>query len=103
MDDRTEDIVMRKEDPKSLDLLELEEFYKEINFRKRFYHESIEKEPLLELERNIVEEGRRGNSNKTRDIFLETASKKPKQDLESSHEEYNDNRRSEHAKGQMRE
>jgi len=48
--------------------------------------------------RNIVEEGRRDNSNKTRDIFLETASEEPKQDLESSYEEYNDNRRSEHMK-----
>ena len=78
--------------------MELEDFYKEINSREGFFHESIEKEPLLELERNLVEEGRRGNSNKMRDIFLETASEEPKQDLESSHEEYNDNRRSEHAK-----
>jgi len=50
MNDGAGDIVMRKEDPKSLDLLELEEFYKEINSREGFYYESIEKEPLLELE-----------------------------------------------------
>ena len=47
---------MRKDDPKSLDLLELEEFYEDIDSRERFFHESIEKEPLLELERKIVEE-----------------------------------------------
>jgi len=52
----------------------------------------------LELEGNLVEDSRRSNSNKTRDIFLETASEEPTQDLESSHEEYDDNRRSEHAK-----
>jgi len=33
-----------------------------------------------------------------RDIFLETASEEPEQDLESSREEYDGNRRSEHAK-----
>ena len=82
---------MRKDDPKSLDPLELEEFYKEINSREGFFHESIEKEPLLELERNLVEDSRRSNSNKTRDIFLETASGEPMQDLESSCEEYDDN------------
>jgi len=85
-----------KKNPKSLNPLELEEFYKEINFRERFFHESIEKEPLLELERNLVKNGRRSNSvKKTRDIFLEMASKEPKQDLESGYEEYNNNRRSE--------
>jgi len=89
---------VRKEDPKSLDPLELEEFYKEIDSRKGFFHESIEKEPLLELERNLVEDSRKSNSNETRDIFLETASEEPVQDLESSHEEYDDNRRSKHAK-----
>ena len=47
---------MRKDDPKSLDSLELEEFYKEINSREGFFHKSIEKEPLLELERNLVKE-----------------------------------------------
>ena len=72
-----------------MDLLELEEFF----------HESIEKKLLLELERNLIEDGRKSNSiKKTRDIFLETASKEPKQDLKSSCEEYNDNRRSKHAK-----
>jgi len=89
---------VRKDDPKSLDSLELEEFYKEINSREGFFHESIEKEPLLELERNLVEDSRRSNNNKTRDIFLETASGEPMQDLESSCEEYDDNRRSEYAK-----
>jgi len=92
---------VRKEDPKSVDLLELEEFYKEINSREGFFHESIEKEPLLELEKNLVKDSRRSNSNKTRDIFLETASEEPTQDLESSHEEYNDNRRSEHVKREL--
>ena len=72
-DDGAGDIVVRKEDPKSLD-------------------------PLLELERNLVKDSRRSNSNKMRDIFLETASKEPTQDLESSCEEYNDNRRSNRAK-----
>ena len=47
---------MRKDDPKSLDPLELEESYEDIDSRERFFHESIEKEPLLELERKIVEE-----------------------------------------------
>jgi len=32
------------------------------------------------------------------DIFLETASEEPKQDLENGQEEYDDNRRSDHAK-----
>ena len=73
---------MRKEDPKSLDPLELEEFYEEIESREGFFYESIEKEPLLELEGNLVEDSRRSNSNKTRDIFLETASEEPTQDLE---------------------
>jgi len=97
-DDGAGDIVMRKEDPKRLDPLELEVFYEEIDSREGFLYESIEKEPLLELERDLVEDGRRSNSNKTRDILLETASKESKQDLESSCEEYDDNRRSEHAK-----
>jgi len=96
--DRVEDIVVRKEDPKSLDPLELEEFYDEIDSREGFFHESIEKEPLLELEGNLVEDSRRSNSNEMRDMFLETTSEGPAQDLESSHEEYDDNRRSEHAK-----
>jgi len=48
-DDGGGDIVVRKEDPKSLDLLELEEFYEEIDSREGFFYESIEKEPLLEL------------------------------------------------------
>ena len=86
-DDGGGDIVVRKEDPKSLDLLELEEFYEEIDSREGFFYESIEKEPLLELQRNLVEDSRRSNSNKTRDIFLETASEEPTQDLESSYEE----------------
>jgi len=47
---------VRKDDPKSLDPLELEEFYEDIDSRERFFHESIEKKPLLELERKIVEE-----------------------------------------------
>jgi len=34
---------MRKKDPKSLDPLELEEFYEEIDSREGFLHESIEK------------------------------------------------------------
>ena len=89
---------MRKRDPKSLDPLELEEFYEEIDFREGFFHESIKKKPLLELERNLVEDSRRSNSNETRDIFLETASEEPTQDLESSCEEYNNNRRSKHMK-----
>jgi len=89
---------VRKDDPKSLDPLELEEFYEEIDSREGFFYESIEKEPLLELKRNLVEDSRRSNSNKTRDIFLETASGEPMQDLESSCEEYDDNRRSEHVK-----
>jgi len=55
-DDGAGDIVVRKDDPKSLDPLELEEFYKEINSREGFFHKSIEKEPLLELERNLVKE-----------------------------------------------
>jgi len=88
---------VRKDDPKSLDPLELEEFYKEIDSRERFFYESIEKEPLLELERNLVKDSRRSNSNKTRAIFLETASEELTQDLDSC-EEYNDNRRSEHTK-----
>jgi len=87
---------VRKEDPKSLNSLELEEFYEEINSREGFFHESIKKEPLLE--RNLVEDSRRSNSNEMRDIFLETASEEPTQDLESSCEEYNDNKRSEHMK-----
>ena len=61
---------MRKDDSKSLDPLELEEFYEEIDSRERFFYKSIEKEPLLELERNLVEDSRRSNSNKMRDIFL---------------------------------
>jgi len=89
---------VRKENPKSLDPLELEEFYEEINSRERFFHESIEKKPLLELERNLVEDSRRSNSNKMRDIFLETTSEEPMQNLESSYEEYDDNRRNEHTK-----
>jgi len=89
---------VRKENPKSLDPLELEEFYEEINSREGFFHESIEKKPLLELERNLVEDSRRSNSNKMRDIFLETTSEEPMQDLESSYEEYDDNRRNEHTK-----
>jgi len=97
-DNGTGDIVVRKKDPKSLNPLELEEFYKEIDSREGFFHESIEKEPLLELERNLVEDSKRSNSNKTRDIFLETASEESEQDLESSREEYDDNRRSDHAK-----
>jgi len=49
---------------------------------EEFFHESIEKKLLLELERNLIEDGRKSNSiKKTRDIFLETASKEPKQDL----------------------
>jgi len=94
-DNRVEDIVVRKEDPKSLDPLE---FYEEINSREEFFYEGIEKKPLLELERNLVKDSRRSNSNETRDIFLETASEEPEQDLESSREEYNDNRRSKHVK-----
>jgi len=78
---------VRKGDPKSLDPLELEEFYEEIDSREGFFHKSIEKEPLLELERNLVEDSRRSNRNETRDIFLETASEEPTQDLESSYEE----------------
>jgi len=89
---------VRKENPKSLDPLELEEFYEEINSRERLFHESIEKKPLLELERNLVEDSRRSNSNKMRDIFLETTSEEPMQNLESSYEEYDDNRRNEHTK-----
>ena len=99
IDNGAGDIVMRKKNPKSLDPLELEEFYKEINSRERFFYESIKKEPLLELERNLVKDGRRSNSvKKTRDIFLEMASKEPKQDLESGYEEYDNNRRSECSK-----
>jgi len=52
----------------------------------------------LELERNLVKDSRRSNSNETRDIFLETASEEPMQDLESSCEEYDDNKRSKHMK-----
>jgi len=89
---------VRKKDPKSLDLLKLKEFYEAIDSRERFFHESIEKEPLLELERNLVEDSRRSNGNEMRDIFLGTTSEEPKQDLESSCEEYNDDRRNEHAK-----
>jgi len=99
IDNGAGDIVMRKKNPKSLDPLELEEFYKEINSRERFFYESIKKEPLLELERNLVKDGRRSNSvKKTRDIFLEMASKESKQDLESGYEEYDNNRRSECSK-----
>jgi len=89
---------VRNEDHKSLDPLELEEFYEEINSKEGFFYESIEKEPLLELERNLVKDSRRSNNNKTRDIFLKTASEEPKQNLESSHKEYDDNKRSNHAK-----
>ena len=52
----------------------------------------------MELEKNLVEDSRRSNSNKMRDIFLGTASEEPTQDLESSCEEYDNNRRSNHAK-----
>jgi len=55
-------------------------------------------EPLLELERNLVKDSRRSNSNKTRDIFLETTSEEPTQDLESSREKYDDHRKSDYAK-----
>jgi len=79
INNKARDIVMRKEDPKSLDPLELEEFYEEINSREGFFHKSIKKELLLELERNLVEDSKRSNSiRKTRDIFLEIASKDPK-------------------------
>ena len=60
-----------------MDPLELEEFYDEIDSREEFFHESIEKEPLLELEENLVEDSKRSNSNETRDIFLKTASEGP--------------------------
>jgi len=99
MNNGAEDIVIRKEDLKSLDPLELEKFYKEIDSREEFYHKSIEKEPLLELERNLVKDSRGGNSiKKTRDIFLETASEEPRQDLESSCKKYNDDRKSDYVK-----
>jgi len=97
-DDGTGDIVMRKEDPTSSDLLELEEFYEEINSREKFFYESIEKGSLLELEKGLVEDGSRDSTNKIGDIFLETASEEPKQDLENGQKEYDDNRRSNHAK-----
>ena len=90
--------MIMKEDPTSLDLLELEEFYEEIDSREGFFYESIEKEPLLELEKGLVEDGNRDSANKMGDIFLETTSEEPKQDLENGQEEYNDNRRSDHAK-----
>jgi len=89
---------MRKEDPISLDPLELEEFYEEIDSRKGFFYESIEKGFLLELEKGLVEDGSRDSTNKIGDIFLETASEEPKQDLENGQEEYDNNRRSDHAK-----
>ena len=62
------------------------------------FYESIEKGSLLELEKRLVEDGSRDSTNKMGDIFLETASEEPKQDLENGQEEYNDNRRSDHAK-----
>jgi len=40
---------MRKEDPTSLDPLELEEFYEEIDSREGFFYENIEKGSLLEV------------------------------------------------------
>jgi len=80
---RAGDIVMRKEDPTSLDPLELEEFYKEIDSREGFFYESIEKGSLLELEKGLVEDSSRDSTNKMGDIFLETTSEEPKQDLEN--------------------
>jgi len=74
---------MTKEDPTSLDPLELEEFYEEINSREGFFYESIEKELLLELEKDLVEDSSRDSTNKMGDIFLEIASEEPKQDLEN--------------------
>ena len=77
-DDGTGDIVMMKEDPTSSDLLELEEFYEEIDSREGFFYKSIEKEPLLELEKGLVEDSSRDSTNKIGDIFLEMASEEPK-------------------------
>ena len=85
---------MRKEDPTNSDPLELEEFCEEIDSREEFFYESIEKGSLLELEKGLVEDGSRDSTNKMGDIFLETASEEPKQDLENGQEEYDDNRRS---------
>jgi len=65
--------------------LELEEFYKEIDSREGFFYGSIAKKPLLELEKGLVEDGSRDSTNKMGDIFLETTSEEPRQDLESSH------------------
>jgi len=67
-----------KEDPTSSDLLELEEFYEEIDSREGFFYKSIEKEPLLELEKGLVEDSSRDSTNKIGDIFLEMASEEPK-------------------------
>jgi len=89
---------MRKEDPTSLDPLELKEFYKEIDSREGFFYESLEKGSLWELEKGLVEDGSRDSTNQIGDIFLETATEEPKRDLESGQEEYDDNRRSDHAK-----
>jgi len=89
---------MTKENPTSSDPLELEEFYEKIDSREGFFYESIEKEPLLELEKGLVEDGSRDSTNKMGDIFLETASEEPKQDLESGQKKYDNNRRSNHAK-----
>jgi len=45
-DNGVENIVMRKEDPTSLDPLELKEFYEEIDSREGFFYEIIEKGSL---------------------------------------------------------
>jgi len=90
--------VIRKEDPTSSDPLELEEFYEEIDFREGFFYENIKKGSLLELEKRLVEDSSRDGTNKMGDIFLETTSEEPKQDLENGQEEYDDNRGSNHAK-----
>ena len=45
-----------------------------------------------------MEDGSRNSANQMGDIFLETAGEEPKQDLENGQEEYDDNRRSDHAK-----
>jgi len=97
-DDGVGDIVMRKEDPTSSDPLELKEFYEEIDSREGFFYESLEKGSLWELEKGLEEDGSRDSANQMRDIFLETASEEPKRDLENGQEEYDDNRRSDHAK-----
>ena len=70
----------------------------EINSREGFFYESIEKGSLLELEKGLVENGSRDTTNKMGDIFLETTSEEPKQDLENGQEEYDNNRRSDYAK-----